>query len=586
MNINFTNSIKVFTAIALCLTIGTGAVYAQTPNSNKDQRYIIKFKSNKGDNTERAIKAQGGQVKLHLNNYDAIAATLPQQALPKLRNNPNVDYIEIDTEKQLLLQETPYPIPMLQADLVSDSLTSNQKVCVIDTGLDTNHEDMIGNNMTGQGDWTNDPNGHGTLMVSAIASVNNNVGSVGVAPNGHINIHMLRIWDRYASSYIKALDSCQSAGANIVSISAGNATVSRTEERAFQRAYDNGLLIFAAMGNSGNSELTYPPSYPSVVGVGSVNKDKEHSFFSVHNEHTELVAPGWYTFGAYSTQVDRITLQADVLVNGLELEPTATQNSVIGEITAPVVDCGNGLSLCPSAQDSICLITGTQGTNVTTEVKNCELSGGLAALVHGDEHIIGYSDGTIDVGQVGIPSINLRDDDAAYLRTVLGTSITAKTWDSDYQEVYGTSMSTPYAAGAAAVVWSYHPNCSNQQIRDVLNVTAEDLGDAGRDIYFGFGVPQILAAKTYLDENGCGTQPPVTTIEFSVSKKKIKGRNAAKLSWYGFNSADVKVYRDASLLITTDNDGEYIDQAPAGTYSYQVCESDDSSCSEIQSITL
>ncbi len=588
MNILKKKSIK--TIGALTLTVGvsicsTAAISAPAAKVGFE-RYIIKYKKGVNAKAIEAINAHGGEIKLTLEKHDAIAARLPAKAVQNLQKNPNIEYIEIDAKKELLLQETPYAIPMLQADLVSDSLTGNQKVCVIDTGLDTNHEDMIGNNMTGQGDWTTDLNGHGTIMVSAIASVNNNVGVVGIAPNGHINIHMLRIYDRYGSSYIKALDNCVDAGANVISISAGNATQSRTERNAFQSAYDQGVLIFAAMGNSGNSELTYPPSYPSVIGVGSVDKNKEHSFFSVFNEHVELVAPGWYTLGAYSTQTANITMQADVFVNGLELEPTATRKSTPGEVTAEVVDCGDGLSLCAAAQGKICLITGTQSRNVTTEVQNCELSGGVAALVHGDEFVIGYSDGEVDEGQTSIPSLNLLDDDAAYLRTVIGSTITVKTWDSDYQEVYGTSMSTPYAAASAALVWSHHPECSNQQIRDVMNMTAEDLGAPGRDVYYGFGLPQILAAKTYLDQNGCSSQPPVSTIEFSVTKKKVKGQNSAKLTWSGFSSSNVNIYRGNVLLANTTNDGEYIDKTASGTYNYKVCESDDSQCSQEISISI
>ncbi|NVK21560.1 MAG: S8 family serine peptidase [Kangiellaceae bacterium] len=580
------HSIKIASSLILAAGLSVYSTNAHSASKPEFARYIIKYKTGVNSKAVAAIKAQGGEIKLELNKHDAIAAILPGNAVQNLQNNPNIEYIEIDAEKELLLQNIPYAIPMLQADLVSDSLTSNQRVCVIDTGLDASHEDMAGNNMNGQGDWNIDPNGHGTLMTSAIASVNNNVGVVGVAPNNHINIHMLSIWERYASNYIKALDNCQAAGANIVTISAGNALESRTEERAFQQAYDNGVLIFAAIGNNGDNTINYPSAYSSVIGVGSINKDKEHSFFSVFNEHVELVAPGWYTLGAYSTQTANITMQADVLVNGFELEPTATRKSLPGEVTAIVVDCGDGLSLCPAAQGNICLITGTQSRNVTTEVQNCEQSGGLAALVHGDQFVIGYSDGEVDEGQTSIPSLNLRDDDAAYLRTTLGTTITVKTWDSDYQEVYGTSMSTPYAAASAALVWSYHPQCTNQQIRDAVNMTAEDLGDSGRDIYYGFGIPQILAAKTYLDQNGCASEPPVTSIELTVAKRKQKGQTVATLNWNGLTSNSVNIYRDSGLLISTDNDGEYSDPVSSGTYSYQVCESDNSECSEIVSITI
>ena len=41
-------------------------------------------------------------------------------------------------------------------------------------------------------------------------------------------------------------------------------------------------------------------------------------------------------------------------------------------------------------------------------------------------------------------------------------------------------------------------------IRNALAATAEDLGDAGRDNAYGFGLVQAADAVTYLDDNGCG----------------------------------------------------------------------------------
>jgi hypothetical protein len=56
---------------------------------------------------------------------------------------------------------------------------------------------------------------------------------------------------------------------------------------------------------------------------------------------------------------------------------------------------------------------------------------------------------------------------------------------------------------------------------------------------------------------------------------KVKGRIAVDLSWSGANSGSVEVYRNGSLLTTTNNDGAYTDstgQTGSATYTYQVCE--------------
>jgi hypothetical protein len=56
---------------------------------------------------------------------------------------------------------------------------------------------------------------------------------------------------------------------------------------------------------------------------------------------------------------------------------------------------------------------------------------------------------------------------------------------------------------------------------------------------------------------------------------KVKGRITVDLSWSGASSGSVEVYRNGSLLTTTNNDGAYTDstgQKGSATYTYQVCE--------------
>ena len=56
----------------------------------------------------------------------------------------------------------------------------------------------------------------------------------------------------------------------------------------------------------------------------------------------------------------------------------------------------------------------------------------------------------------------------------------------------------------AALVWSYFPECSNNQIRNVLIRTARDRGSNGCDEFYGWGVVQAKAAYDLLERDGCG----------------------------------------------------------------------------------
>jgi PKD repeat protein len=82
-----------------------------------------------------------------------------------------------------------------------------------------------------------------------------------------------------------------------------------------------------------------------------------------------------------------------------------------------------------------------------------------------------------------------------------------------------------------------------------------------------------------------------TTEEISLTATgyKSKGLQKVDLNWSGATSTDVDVYRDGSVIITTLNDGEHIDnidQRGGGSYSYKLCESGTTSCSNEATVTF
>jgi subtilisin len=66
----------------------------------------------------------------------------------------------------------------------------------------------------------------------------------------------------------------------------------------------------------------------------------------------------------------------------------------------------------------------------------------------------------------------------------------------------GTSMASPHAAGAGALVRSANPSLSNDCVRSLLRDTATDLGPSGRDDSYGHGLidadAAVAAAATYV----------------------------------------------------------------------------------------
>jgi len=66
-------------------------------------------------------------------------------------------------------------------------------------------------------------------------------------------------------------------------------------------------------------------------------------------------------------------------------------------------------------------------------------------------------------------------------------------------------MASPHVAGLAGLILSKNPSFTPQQVREILTSTADDLGTAGRDPYYGYG--RINAAKAL---GAAGTTPTVT----------------------------------------------------------------------------
>lgn len=85
-----------------------------------------------------------------------------------------------------------------------------------------------------------------------------------------------------------------------------------------------------------------------------------------------------------------------------------------------------------------------------------------------------------------------------------------------YSSYNGTSMASPHVAGLAALILSQHPGLTNEQVRQVIRRTADDVGAVGFDTQAGYGRINTLKALQ-------AASPPNLVITFPAQFAPLSG---------------------------------------------------------------
>jgi subtilisin family serine protease len=91
--------------------------------------------------------------------------------------------------------------------------------------------------------------------------------------------------------------------------------------------------------------------------------------------------------------------------------------------------------------------------------------------------------------------------------------------DTGYGYVSGTSFSAPLTAGLAALIWSYDPTLTPDEVETILKQGADDLGAVGLDDTFGYGRINVFGSLSLV-----GPTPPTAPtnlIATAVSSTQI-----------------------------------------------------------------
>lgn len=510
---------------ALVLVLSFGALVAHASNVHLYVQYAPGQKA-----AAQAAAARAGAATRHqFDDLNAIAISLPEQARAALEKNPAVAFVEEDPIREFLSQTVPYGIPMVQAPeaVAAGATGAGIKVGVIDSGVYSGHEDFQNVLLDGEPsypgndvrNWNRDILSHGTHVVGTIAAANNSLGVIGVTP-GTVSIYMVKVFGDtgnwiYSSDLLSACRAAANHGCRIISMSLGGATSSRTEKTGLADLYNNrNILLVAAAGNDGTTKFSYPASYDSVVSVAAIDNTKLVATFSQKNSQVELAAPGVAVLSTVSYIESNSLAVAGTTYSANHIEFAAR-----GDVTATLVY--GGLATATNGAWSGKLVLVDRGTNSFNEkVQNVQASGGLGCIIA--NNVSGGLLATLGDGNSStIPAISVSQADGATLQTKVGSSATLHSSVTQpangYDYFDGTSMATPHVSGVAALIWSKYPGATNVQVRTALDNSAQDLGVAGRDSSYGYGLVQAHTALEALAAMGPGgggagdTNPPVIT---------------------------------------------------------------------------
>ena len=190
------------------------------------------------------------------------------------------------------------------------------RIGVVDSGVFADHEDLDGTAIISGTNYcvsadsaersdVSDSVGHGTFVTGILAAATGNgVGVAGLAPQAEIvPLKCFTEKDGTISDIVAAIyGGVNDYHCQVLNMSFGTSKTSSALEEAIAHAAAEGVLLVAAAGNApggstGDDPVLYPAGYETVIGVGSVDREKVISKFSYQNDSVYITAPGKGLYG-------------------------------------------------------------------------------------------------------------------------------------------------------------------------------------------------------------------------------------------------------------------------------------------------
>ena len=116
---------------------------------------------------------------------------------------------------------------------------------------------------------------------------------------------------------------------------------------------------------------------------------------------------------------------------------------------------------------------------------------------------------------IGVTSVGIEKNKSSFAqfnKSVLvcasGEQVKSTYKDGSYRLLQGTSQATPMVSGIAAVALSMNEKLTSEEFRQLLTETAEDLGEEGYDVEFGYGlVDEDAFINRWMQDIACYVSP-------------------------------------------------------------------------------
>lgn len=534
----------VLTFLLICPSIHLHAdPPAQAGNSanaagSEPNRYLIQYTPGKAQALRETIERNGGRILFDYSSLiDGLAAEMTPQAMAEVRRSGNATTIEKDAMRELhalppgfpdgeFAEFVPWGRDRVEADIVwsptpnlgpadngiaepnvSPGAVSGEGVvvAVLDTGVDYDHPDLVDNLVDDRGsgvirdflgpddDPTDDTfNGHGTSVASVIASVDNEVGVIGVAPGALIRPYRVCDGGCPLSAIIGGLVQAVADGVDVINMSFGGGAGFNIEASAVQAANAAGVVLVGSAGNDASQQVHFPAGYGTVLAVGATDINDDPASFTNVGGWVDVTGPG---VANPTATCSGCVIEA--FVN--ELSPTMQDfaaNAMTGSpidasiLGTEIVDVGpaclaDGLADDPLGKVAL-IVRG--GCSFAEKVAQAEGAGALATVVYNNAP--GNFNGTLGAYMAAGPAVSLSQADGQALATEIAGSITTVDVGvvrtaTEYWLISGTSFSAPHVAGVAALVKSVNPDLTPIEVRKIITSTAEPIGP---QVIFGAGM--------------------------------------------------------------------------------------------------